>query len=472
MFHGKVQNIHFVGIGGSGMCGIAEVLVTAGYRVTGSDLSEGSAVQRLRQLGATVHLGHAPEYVENVDVVVKSTAIPEHNVEIVAAHQRKVPVIPRAEMLGELMRMKYGLAIAGTHGKTTTTSMLARCLHHAGEDPTIVIGGRLDAIGSSARLGAGEYIVAEADESDGSFMKLGPTVAVVTNIDPEHLDHWGSLDNLLQGFTDFTNKVPFFGFCVLCLDHPNVQALLPRVHRPVVTYGLSAQAEVRAEDIRYEGICARFTVVRQDEALGEVALHMPGSHNVSNALAAIAVALELGVAFADVQAALEGFTGVDRRFSVRAELLHPEAQDSDEDGGLVTIIDDYAHHPAEITATLSAAAQAWPHRRIVAVFQPHRFTRVRDLLDDFARSFNDAGHVVVCPIYRAGERPIPGLDEQRVGHALVDFGHRSVEVASSLEDARELLAAGVCPGDVVITLGAGTVNQLCSGLAEDLGAPT
>lgn len=473
MFRGKVSNIHFVGIGGSGMCGIAEVLVTAGYRVTGSDLGEGSAVQRLRELGATVHVGHDAAYVENVDVVVKSTAIPEHNVEVAAARQRKIPVIPRAEMLGELMRMKYGLAVAGTHGKTTTTSMLARCLHHAGKDPTIVIGGRLDAIGSSARLGAGEFIVAEADESDGSFMKLGPTVAVVTNIDPEHLDHWGSLDNLLQGFTDFTNKVPFFGFCVLCLDHPNVQALLPRVHRPVVTYGLSAQAEVRAEDIVNEGICSRFTVVRRDERMGEISLHMPGRHNVSNALAAIAVALELGVDFPAVQRALEGFTGVDRRFSVRATLAHPDAPAGAEaDARDVTIIDDYAHHPAEIVATLSAAAEAWPHRRILAVFQPHRFTRVRDLLDDFARSFNAAGHVLVCPIYRAGERPLAGYDEQRMARALVDFGHRSVQAAESLENALSQLQDEVRPGDVVITLGAGTVNRLCGELAAALGTGT
>ena len=466
MFRGKVQKIHFVGIGGSGMCGIAEVLVTAGYRVTGSDLGEGSAVQRLRELGATVYVGHDAAYVENVDVVVKSTAIPNTNVEIVEALAHKIPVIPRAEMLGELMRMKYGLAVAGTHGKTTTTSMLAQCLHHAGKDPTIVIGGRLDAIGSSARLGAGEFIVAEADESDGSFLKLGPTVAVVTNIDPEHLDHWGSLDNLLQGFTEFANKVPFFGFCVLCLDHPNVQALLPLVKRPVVTYGLSAQAEVRAEDIVSEGIHTRFFVVRRDEVLGQISLDMPGRHNVCNALAAIAVAMELGVDWEDVQGAMEGFTGVDRRFSVRATLPHPSGG---EDSLPITIIDDYAHHPAEISATLQAAAEAWPHRRIVAVFQPHRYTRVRDLMDDFARSFNDAGHVLVCPVYRAGERPLPGFDSVRIARNLTNFGHRSVQAADSLEDARAQLFEMVEPGDVVITLGAGNVNRLCGELAADMG---
>ena len=461
MFRGKIQRIHFVGIGGSGMCGIAEVLVTQGYAVTGTDLSEGSAVQRLRELGATIHIGHDPAYVENVDVVVKSTAIPDHNVEIRAAHAHKIPVIPRAEMLGELMRMKYGLAVAGSHGKTTTTSMLARCLHHAGLDPTIVIGGRLDSIGSSARLGAGEFLVAEADESDGSFLTLDPTVAVVTSIDPEHMDHWGNFDNLMTGFADFTNKVPFFGFATLCLDHPQVQALLPRIRRRVVTYGLATQADCRAEDIEPDGVFTAFNVVWHDELLGNIRLGMPGRHNVENALAAISVGLELGVSFADLQAALDGFSGVDRRFSIR----HQQGEGAE----AITIIDDYGHHPAEIQATLSGAHEAWPHRRIVAVFQPHRYTRVRDLLDDFARSFNLANHVVVCPIYRAGEKPIEGLDEWTVAAALRDHGHRSVKAVTDLDAAAAHLAELAQPGDVVITLGAGNVNQLCGRLAADLG---
>ncbi len=462
MFRGKIQRIHFVGIGGSGMCGIAEVLVTQGYAVTGTDLSEGSAVTRLRELGATVHIGHDPAYVNGVDVVVKSTAIPDHNVEIKAAHSQKIPVIPRAEMLGELMRMKYGLAVAGSHGKTTTTSMLARCLHHAGLDPTIVIGGRLDSIGSSARLGAGEFLVAEADESDGSFLTLDPTVAVVTSIDPEHMDHWGTFDNLLDGFADFTNKVPFFGFATLCLDHPQVQALMPRIRRRVVTYGLATQADCRAEDIVPEGVFTAFNVVWHDELLGNIRLGMPGRHNVENALAAIAVGLELGVSFRDLQGALDGFSGVDRRFSIRHEL--GEGDDA------ITIIDDYGHHPAEIQATLAGAHAAWPHRRIVAVFQPHRFTRVRDLLEDFARSFNLANHVVVCPIYRAGESPIEGLDEWRVAGALRDHGHRSVQAVTDLDGGAAHLGSFVQPGDVVITLGAGNVNQLCGRLAAAVGA--
>jgi len=457
VFRGKIQHIHFVGIGGSGMCGIAEVLVTQGYAVTGTDLSEGSAVTRLRELGATIHIGHDPAYVDGVDVVVKSTAIPDHNVEIKAAHAQKIPVIPRAEMLGELMRMKYGLAVAGSHGKTTTTSMLARCLHHAGLDPTIVIGGRLDSIGSSARLGAGEFLVAEADESDGSFLTLDPTVAVVTSIDPEHMDHWGTFDNLLRGFADFTNKVPFFGFATLCLDHPQVQALMPRIRRRVVTYGLATQADCRAEDIAPDGVFTAFNVVWHDELLGSIRLGMPGRHNVENALAAIAVGLELGVSFSDLQGALDGFSGVDRRFSIRHEL--GEGKDA------ITIIDDYGHHPAEIQATLAGAHAAWPHRRIVAVFQPHRYTRVRDLLDDFARSFNLANHVVVCPIYRAGEKPIEGLDEWRVAGALREHGHRSVRAVTDLDGGAAHLADFVRPGDVVITLGAGNVNQICGRLA-------
>lgn len=462
MFRGKVQRIHFVGIGGAGMSGIAEVLLTMGYRVSGSDLKEGAAVRRLRSLGGELHLGHDAGLVEGCDVVVKSTAIPMSNVEIQAAELLQIPVIPRAEMLGELMRMKYGVAVAGTHGKTTTTSMLARCLHHAGMDPTIVIGGKLDHIGSSARLGAGEFLVAEADESDGSFMKLDPTVAVITNIDPEHMEHWGTEEALMQGFADFANKVPFFGFATLCLDHPNVQRLLPRLNRRVVTYGFSAQAELRGDDLTCDGIETRFAVAWRGEALGHVTLHMPGRHNVANALAAIAVGLELGVPFAKLTEALDRFTGVDRRFSIRAQVEVRPGEPP------VTVIDDYAHHPAEIVATLSGAREAWPHRRILAVFQPHRFTRVRDLLDDFSRAFHDASQVVVCPVYRAGERPIEGLDEASIGARIVSYGHRSVHVARDLDAATAHLIAEAAPGDVVITLGAGDVNRICAPLAEAL----
>ncbi len=462
MFRGKIQTIHFVGIGGSGMSGIAEVLLTMGYTVTGSDLRAGEAVVRLRSLGGQIHVGHDPAHVVGADVVVKSTAIPMTNPEIVAAEQSHVPVIPRAEMLAELMRMKYGVAVAGTHGKTTTTSMLAQCLHHAGLDPTIVIGGRLDAIGASAKLGAGEFMVAEADESDGSFLLLDPTVAVITNIDPEHLEHWGSMDALVQGFKDFAGKVPFFGFSALCLDHPVVQSLIPSLRRKSVTYGLGAQAEVRGENVRFDGVDARFLVRWKGDSLGEVHLAMPGEHNVSNALAAIAVSLELDIPFDRIQEGLEGFTGVDRRFSIRAERKMPE--------GDITIIDDYGHHPTEIRATLGAASQAWPDRRIVAVFQPHRYTRVRDLMDEFQRAFNSADEVVVCPVYRAGEKPIEGVDHDRIAAGMVDHGHRGVTKVDSLEEATAHLVDVTQPGDVVITLGAGDVAKVCQGLADGIDA--
>ena len=463
MFRGKVQRIHFVGIGGSGMSGIAEVLITQGYTVTGSDMKEGQAVQRLRKLGGTIFIGHDPSQVEGAHVVVKSTAVPMSNPEIAAAESAQIPVIPRAEMLAELMRMKYGLAVAGTHGKTTTTSMLATCLHGAGLDPTIVIGGRLDSMGSSARLGAGEFLVAEADESDGSFMLLDPTIAVITNIDPEHLEHWGSMDSLVDGFCDFANKVPFFGFATLCLDHPVVQSLLPRIRRRTVTYGFNAQADVRGENVRFNGITAEVDVWWRNQSMGTVSLNMPGRHNVSNALAAIAVGLELDIPFAKLATALDGFSGVDRRFSVRAEVDLGGEQP-------VRIIDDYGHHPTEIKATLQAAANAWMGHRVVAVFQPHRFTRVRDLFDDFVRSFNHATEVIVCPVYRAGEQPIEGLDHHKLAQGMIEHGHRGVTVVDSLEQATACLSENRQPGDIVITLGAGNVNEVCTTLEAALNA--
>jgi UDP-N-acetylmuramate--alanine ligase len=461
MFRGKVQRIHFVGIGGSGMSGIAEVLITQGYSVTGSDMKEGQAVKRLRSLGGTVFIGHDPEQVSGAHVVVKSTAVPMSNPEIVAAESQQIPVIPRAEMLAELMRMKYGLAVAGTHGKTTTTSMLATCLHGAGLDPTIVIGGRLDSMGSSARLGAGEFLVAEADESDGSFMLLDPTVAVITNIDPEHLEYWGTMDALIAGFRDFANKVPFFGFATLCLDHPVVQSLIPSIRRRTVTYGFNAQADVRGENIRFDGINAHVDVRWRDNPMGSLHLNMPGRHNVSNALAAVAVALELDIPFDRIQSALDGFTGVDRRFSVRAEIDVGGEQP-------ITIIDDYGHHPTEIQATLQAAANAWSGHRIIAVFQPHRYTRVRDLLDEFVRCFNHATEVVVCPVYRAGEATIEGIDHHRLAHGMIEHGHRGVHIVEDLDEATDYLRKDRRPGDVVITLGAGDVNRVCTQLSEAL----
>ena len=464
MFRGKFNRIHFIGIGGSGMCGIAEVLLNLGYNVSGSDLKESATTKRLRGLGATLFMGHAAANVAGADVVVKSTAVPAENPEIRAAEASHIPVIPRAEMLAELMRMKYGVAIAGTHGKTTTTSMIATCLFQAGMDPTVVIGGRLNTLGSSARRGLGEFMVAEADESDGSFMLLPPTVAVVTNIDPEHLDHWGSMEALVDGFAAFASKVPFYGFAALCLDHPVVQGLLPRLRRRVVTYGLSASAEVRGDNIVFDGMSTRFRVWWKDQPLGEIQLGMPGGHNVANALAAIAVGLELDIPFAQLQAALQGFAGVDRRFSVRAE--GPLVGGTSED--VVTLIDDYGHHPAEIRATLSAAIGAWPGRRVIAVVQPHRYSRVADLFEDFARCLNAATHVVVTPLYSAGEAPIPGIDHTHLALRLSELGHRSVYAADSLDEATAHLRALLRPGDVVLTLGAGDVNRVLADLASSL----
>ncbi len=458
MFRGKVRQVHFVGIGGTGMSGIAEVLLNMGFAVTGSDLAAGEAVQRLRGLGAQVCIGHREENVAGADVVVRSTAVRAENVEIVAAARHGIPVIPRAEMLAELMRMKYGLAMAGTHGKTTVTSMLATVLHAAGLDPTVIIGGRLDRFGSNAQLGAGPYLVAEADESDGSFMLLAPTVAVVTNVDPEHLGHYGSFEKLVETFVAFTNKVPFFGYAVLCLDHPVVQRMLPQVRRRVVTYGLSVQADYRGEELEYSAFNSRFAVWRGQDRLGEVRLAMPGVHNVSNALAALATAVELDIPFQVAAQALEGFTGVQRRFTWCGEVA----------GRLV--VDDYGHHPEEIMATLAAARGGFPERRLVAVFQPHRYSRVAQLQDEFARCFNQADEVVVCPIYRAGEAPVPGLDQHSLADAIRACGHRGVVAVDGLDQAVDHLLTSSRPGDLVMTLGAGDVNTVCRGLLDGLGA--
>ena len=458
MFQGRIKHIHFVGIGGSGMNGIAEVIINMGFTVTGSDIKHSPTVQRLEEMGGTVFIGHAAHNISGAHVLVKSTAIPDNNIEIIQARDQNIPVIPRAEMLAELMRMKYGIAVAGTHGKTTTTSMLALCLYEGHLDPTIVIGGRLDALGSSAKLGHGEYLVAEADESDGSFMLLSPTVAIVTNIDPEHLDHWKTEERLRQGFLQFVQKVPFFGFAVLCLDHERVQSLLPQVQRRVITYGFSSQADFRAVDVRQNGLHTTFTILQNNISLGDITINMPGNHNINNALAAVATSIELNIPFAAIQNALNNFTGVNRRFSVRAEGLLFENTDP------ITIIDDYAHHPVEIRATLEAARSCWTGRRIVAIFQPHRYTRVNDLFEDFCRSFNNANHVVVCPVYRAGEQPLEGINPRAISQKLKDFGHRSTHDVESLENAMEHLQTYMLPGDVIITLGAGNVNLLCSQL--------
>jgi UDP-N-acetylmuramate--alanine ligase len=454
MFRGKVQVIHFVGIGGIGMSGIAEVLLNLGYNVTGSDLSDSSSVRRLREHGATVHIGHAESNIGHADVVVRSTAVNNSNVEVRAALSEGIPVIRRAEMLAELMRLKYGIAVAGTHGKTTTTSMLATCLAAGGLDPTVVIGGKLDALGgSNAKLGAGEYLVAEADESDGTFNELSPTVTLVTNIDPEHLDHHGTLEHLEAEFARFANRVPFYGFSVLCLDHPRVQNLIPKVRRRVVTYGFARHADYRASNVTNEGLCTKFTVTRHDEVLGEITLDMPGYHNVSNATGAIAASLELSIPFEVVQQALQNFTGVQRRFTLVG--LRNGA----------VLVDDYGHHPVEIEATLQATEAAYPQRKVIAVFQPHRYTRVRDLWADFCMAFNQADEVLVCPIYPAGEAPIEGIDHETLAMEMRERGHRGAMAVDSLDAAVTYLRDLVSENDIVVSLGAGNVNRVVQDLA-------
>ncbi len=456
MFRGKVRQIHFIGIGGIGMSGIAEVLLNMGFSVSGSDVRENAVIQRLRSFGGRVLIGHQAQNVTGADVVVYSSAVRPDNPEIQEAHANKIPVIPRAEMLAELMRLKYGLAVAGTHGKTTTTSMLATCLHGSGLDPTVVIGGRLDSLGSNARLGQGAYLVAEADESDGSFLLLSPTVNIITNIDPEHMEHWGSFDALKDGFVRFANSVPFYGCTVACVDHPVVQDLLPRFRRRIIGYGLSALAEYRADRIRMSQGALSFRVWRREEALGELSLGVPGRHNVLNALAATAVSLELDIPWESIQASLRNFGGVDRRFSVRADVND------------ILLVDDYGHHPVEIQATLGAAAEGYEDRRIVAVFQPHRYSRVQNLLGDFCRCFNAAAAVVVCPIYAAGEKPIPGIDTEALAQGLREHGHRNVIPVASLDEAQNWLQQNLRSGDLCITLGAGDVNRILAPLAEKL----
>jgi UDP-N-acetylmuramate--alanine ligase len=440
----KTRAIHFVGVGGSGMSGIAEVLVNLGYQVTGSDLEEGAAVVRLRGFGATIAKGHKAEHVGDADVVVVSSAVKPDNPEVLEARRRQIPVIPRAEMLAELMRLKYGVAIAGSHGKTTTTSMVATILSGAGLDPTIVIGGRLNILGSNAKLGRGDLLVAEADESDGSFLRLTPTIAVVTNIDAEHLDHYGSLSALQQAFVDFLNKVPFYGCGIVCLDEPRVQEIVPALNRRIVTYGFSSGADLSASDVDLKEFHASFDVRLQGKKLGRAHIQVPGRHNVSNALAAIAVGLDLDVPFATITEKLESFRGADRRFHLKGEAKG------------VMVVDDYGHHPVEILATLSAAKKGW-NRRTVVVFQPHRYSRVNALLNEFARAFYDADVLAVTDIYPAGEAPIPGVTAEAVAHAIEEHGHKDVTLVKTLRDVPDWLASRVREGDMVITLGAGSV---------------
>jgi UDP-N-acetylmuramate--alanine ligase len=454
VFRNKKVKVHFVGIGGIGMSGIAELLLNLGYRVSGSDLKESEITRRLASLGGTIAAGHRPENVgADVDVVVTSSAVRKNNPEVVTARERGIPVIPRAEMLAELMRLKEGVAIAGSHGKTTTTSLIATVVAHAGLDPTAVVGGKLNALGSNAKLGKGQLMVVEADESDGSFLRLSPAIAVITNVDPEHLDYYGTVEALQQAFVDFADRVPFYGLAVLCVDHPVVQHLIPRIGKRHTTYGISPQAEWRADDIRHGPFQSRFVVSFRGKQLGEVTLRMVGAHNVLNALACCAVAHELGIPFNVTAEALSGFAGVQRRFTVRGEVNG------------ITVVDDYGHHPAEIRATLAGARASFPHRRIVCAFQPHRYTRTRDLLGEFATAFNDADTLVLTEIYAASEDPIPGINGIRLYEAVRACGHRDVAFAERGELARRLRER-VQKGDLVITLGAGDITHAGEELLE------
>ncbi|MBI2014869.1 MAG: UDP-N-acetylmuramate--L-alanine ligase [Candidatus Rokubacteria bacterium] len=454
----RYQQIHFVGIGGSGMSGIAEILLNLGYRVTGSDQKRGEAVERLERLGAKVFIGHEAGHVEGAHVVVFSSAVSRDNIEVQVARQRQIPTIPRAEMLAELMRLKYGIAVAGTHGKTTTTSLIGAVLAEGRYDPTIVVGGRVTSLGSNARLGQGEYLVAEADESDGSFLKLQPTIAVVTTVDAEHLDHYGTLEAVRDAFVEFVNKVPFYGAAVLCLDQPNIQMLMPRIEKRIVTYGLESGADLVARRLHLSGMTSRFEVYQRGSLLGECTLQIPGRHNVLNALAAVAVGLDLDIPFVTIQKALAGFAGVQRRFQVRGRARG------------VTVVDDYGHHPAEIRATL-AAAKAGFDCRVVTVFQPHRYSRTHHLRQEFLTAFNQADVLVVMDIYAAGEAPIPGVTADGLADGIRAHGHRNVTYLGG-DRARivEHLAEIVRTGDLVLTLGAGDVGQLGAELLKRLDA--
>ena len=459
MFRGRVRTIHFVGIGGIGMSGIAEVLLASGFAVTGSDAKASDTTRRLEELGAKCFVGHRADQVGDADVVVFSSAVTKDNPELALARANNVPVIPRAEMLAELMRLKAGVAIAGSHGKTTTTSLVATVLREAGLDPTVVIGGKLNALGTNAARGLGDLLVAEADESDGSFLHLTPVIAVITNIDAEHLDHYGTHDKVKDAFVEFASRVPFYGLVVACLDHPHVQAILPRIEKRVLTYGLSAQADYRAKNPVVEGLTTRFTLVRRGKSAGEFSVRMPGIHNVLNALAVIAVADELEVPEEITRKALAGFTGVQRRFTVLGEHVLTEGTMP------ITVVDDYGHHPAEVQATLEAAQRAYG-RRIVVAFQPHRYTRTHHSWAELTRAFNRADVLFLADVYAAGEAPIPGANSEALASAIRAHGHRDVTWVGPRAQATAAIADRLLPGDIVITLGAGDITRTGPELLE------
>jgi UDP-N-acetylmuramate--alanine ligase len=453
----KTKHIHFVGIGGIGMSGIAELLINLGYEVSGSDLKDTAITKNLASLGGHIFREHKSENVKGADVVVYSSAVRRDNPEILEAKERYTPVIPRAEMLAELMRLKYGVAIAGAHGKTTTTSMVASILTCGQLDPTVVIGGRLDIWGgSNAKLGQGDILVAEADESDGSFLILSPTIAVVTNIDYEHIDHYGDMDAIRETFTTFINKIPFYGVAILCLDNEEIQRIIPRLKKRCLTYGLTTQADLRGMDLEKEELRVSFDVLYHNSSLGRMVVEMPGEHNVLNALAAIAVGLELNLDIKLIKKGLKNLGGLARRFQVKGE------RDD------ILVLDDYGHHPTEIVATLRAVKECWPERRLIVAFQPHRYTRIKELYDKFVISFNQADIVVVTSIYSAGENAINGVTSESLFQGIKEHGHKEVIHCPQQEEILSVLLSVIKPGDVVMTLGAGNIYRTGDQLLKEL----
>jgi len=455
MYQNK-YHIHFVGIGGIGMSGIAELLLNLGYKVSGSDTASTDITDRLKNLGGTVYKGHHGSRIEGADVVVISSAISPDNPEVMAAAQASVPVIPRAEMLAELMRLKYSIAVAGAHGKTTTTSLIASILAKGGLDPTVVIGGKLKSIGSNALLGQGNFIVAEADESDGSFLKYSPAIAVVTNIDREHLDFYKDIDDIKNAFIQFIDRIPFYGLAVLCLDNEFVQDIIPKIKKRCTTYGMSPQADFHVKNISIEGLKSRYKVYHHGKALGEIALNLPGIHNIYNSMAGIAVGMELGIPFDIIKNALETLQGVQRRLEIKGEAKG------------ITVVDDYGHHPTEIKTTLQAAKESWPDRRIVVVFQPHRYTRTKALFDDFTRAFYQSDHLVILPIYSAGEKKIEGVDSVSLCEGIASHGHKEVVYIDGHESAVTYLNRTLRKNDVLLTQGAGDVWKVGMAVLESI----
>jgi UDP-N-acetylmuramate--alanine ligase len=457
----RIKQVHFVGIGGSGMSGIAEVLANIGYDITGSDIAENAMTQRLASLGAKIFKGHAASNIEGANVVVTSTAVSANNPEVIASKEKNIPVVPRAEMLAEIMRFSNGIAVAGTHAKTTTTSLVTSLLAEGGLDPTYVIGGRLNSSGSNSRLGTGEYLVAEADESDASFLLLQPMISVVTNIDADHLSTYDNdFEKLKDTFVEFLHHLPFYGLAVLCVDDENVCDILPKVTRTIVTYGIHFDADIRARSVRYDGTQSFFTVERTDKNSLDITLNMPGEHNIQNALAAIAIATELGVSDEDICNGLDKFQGVGRRFQCYGEIQMHQ--------GSVMLVDDYGHHPTEMEATMKAVRSAWPDRRMVVMFQPHRYTRTRDLFEDFTQVLSDPDVLVLLDIYAASEEPIAGADGRSLARAIRNRGNVDPIFVASTDDITEVLQNQLKDGDVLLTLGAGSVGTISAGLPTQL----